>query len=113
MVQLYQDADIFLASSRSEEGFGLPFVEALCSGLPAVATAIPSHLSIDMLRDYALFTPEGDPSAMAEGLKKLMRDDTLRIELGRRAMRVTQGRFQGEMVARCMEACFQKWLGHE
>ncbi len=113
MARLYGEADIFLAPSRSAEGFGLPFAEALCAGLPAVASAIPSHLSFDERKDYALFTPEGDPDAMAEALERLMTDEPRRRALARRAAAVTRGRFRGERVARRLEACFQKWLGHE
>ena len=110
MVEVYQQADIILAPSRSAEGFGLPFAEALASGLPAVATAIPSHLSFDREADYACFVPEGDSMAMAAGLRQLLEDENRCLALSRRAVEVVQTRFQPDAVACRLEACFQRWL---
>ena len=110
MVEVYQQADIILAPSRSTEGFGLPFVEALASGLPAVATAIPSHLSLDPRHDYACFVPEGDSIAMAAGLRQLLTDDSCCLALSQRAVEVVQNQFQADAVASRLESCFQHWL---
>jgi glycosyltransferase involved in cell wall biosynthesis len=110
MAEVYQQADIFLAPSRSAEGFGLPFVEALATGLPAVATSIPSHLSMDNRTDYACFVPEGDSMAMADGLRQLLEDENRCLALSRRAVEVVQNQFQPDAVACRLEACFQRWL---
>lgn len=110
MASLYQQADIILAPSRSAEGFGLPFVEALATGLPAVATAIPSHLSLDDRADYACFVPEGDPAAMAAGLRRLLEDENYRLSLSRRAVEVVRNRFRSGAVAARLESCFRQWL---
>lgn len=110
MVEVYQQADIILAPSRSAEGFGLPFVEALASGLPAVATAIPSHLSLDRRHDYACFVPEGDSVAMAAGLRQLLEDDSRCLALSRRAVEVVKNRFQADAVAYRLESSFQRLL---
>lgn len=110
MASLYQQADVILAPSRSAEGFGLPFVEALASGLPAVATAIPSHLSLDQRADYACFVPDGNSMAMAAGLRLLLEDENLCRFMSRRAVEVVQHRFQAAAVAARLEFSFQQWL---
>lgn len=110
MAELYRQADIFLAPSRSAEGFGLPFVEALATGLPVVATSIPSYLSIDKRADYACFVPEGNAVAMAVGLRELLTNENLRLRLSLQALEAVRNRFGAEAVAGRLETCFQRWL---
>jgi glycosyltransferase involved in cell wall biosynthesis len=110
LAEEYRRAHIFLAPSRAAEGFGLPFVEALATGLPAVATAIPSHLSFDRKHDYACFVSEGDPVALAAGLRQLLDDGNRCLALSRRAVEVVRNRFQADAVAARLESCFQCWL---
>ncbi|HEX9160816.1 MAG TPA: glycosyltransferase family 4 protein [Thermoanaerobaculia bacterium] len=78
MARLIASCDIVLGSSRHQEGFGLPPAEGMASGLAAVLSAIPSFLSFDGARDYALFAPEEDANAMGEALARLVTDNPLR-----------------------------------
>lgn len=110
MAKLYRQADVLLAPSRPPEGFGLPFAEALASGLPAVATRISSYLSFDPTPDYAYFVPEGDSSALAEGLQRVLEDDALRRRLARRGMQVVRRQFSPAAVAERIETSLIRWL---
>jgi glycosyltransferase involved in cell wall biosynthesis len=113
MASIYREADIFLASSRWAEGFGLPFAEALASGLPAVASSIPSYMSFDPKMDYACFVPEGDSAAMASAARNLILDAGLRNRLGRRGPEVIQKNFDAQKVAIRLESFFRKLLADE
>jgi glycosyltransferase involved in cell wall biosynthesis len=113
MARLYREADLFLASSRWAEGFGLPFAEALSSGLPAVASSIPSYMGFDPKVDYACFVPEGDSAAMATAARNLLSDAGLRTRLGRRGPEVIQKNFNAEKVAERLESYFRKLLNDE
>src|SRR5262249_19725877 len=42
----YRDSDAFIGPSRPEEGFGLPVLEALASGLPCLLSDTPTHREI-------------------------------------------------------------------
>jgi len=110
MAGLYREADLFLASSRWAEGFGLPFAEALSSGLPAVASAIPSYMSFDAKPDYACFVPEGDSAAMAGAARNLILNPGLRHRLAMRGPEVIRKNFNAEKVADHLESFFRELL---
>lgn len=112
MAEVYREADIFLAPSGIAEGFGLPFAEAIASGLPAVATRITSFLSLGQPHDYAYFVPVGDAKAMAQGLRRLLLDRKLCRHLSRRGTQVVQERFSGATVAKKMEVYFRRVLNN-
>ena len=68
---LYREAHLFVFPSRDE---GMPNVvlEAMASGLPVLATAIPG--STDLVRDglNGRIVPPEDPEALADALKDLL-----------------------------------------
>jgi len=62
--------DLLLLSSRPEEGFGLPLLEAMAAGIPAVASRIPS---IEYLTAGAVALVEpGDATGFAAAAEALL-----------------------------------------
>jgi len=57
------------------EGFGLPIVEALAQGLPAIASDIPVHREVG--GDLATYIPPGDPAHLAELLRSIENGSTV------------------------------------
>ncbi len=78
MVQLYRDSDVFISSSLEGEGFGLPAIEALASGVPSILTEISSYRNFYEDRDYAWFVPVHSPTRIAEGVLAYLEDQALR-----------------------------------
>jgi glycosyltransferase involved in cell wall biosynthesis len=78
--RLYSHAE-FLVFPSMYEGFGLPLVEAMACGCPAVCSDIPA------LRETggaaALYRDAGSPPALAEGMRAVMSDAALRDRLVR------------------------------
>jgi glycosyltransferase involved in cell wall biosynthesis len=105
MAALYASSDVFLGPSRGEEGFGLPAAEAMAGGVPVLLSAIPSFLSWDDRRDYAIFTPEGDGKAMGDALARLLGDGSLRERLAARGREVVE-QFRPEATGKRLEAWF-------
>ena len=98
----YRASDLFIGPSRPAEGFGLPVLEALASGLPCLLSDTPGHREI--AGDAAWYFADGDPDAMAESLPLLGANggwDRAR-QLGPAAAR----RFDSSRVAERLEATF-------
>jgi glycosyltransferase involved in cell wall biosynthesis len=82
VVRLYNQVSLAVVPSLYE-GFSLPAIEAMACGTPLLATtggALPEVVGTD--GTTGLLVPPGDPSALADGLLRLLDDDRLRARLG-------------------------------
>jgi glycosyltransferase involved in cell wall biosynthesis len=77
LARLYRGADVFVYPSRFE-GFGIPIVETMASGVPVVAS---SHPSMDeACGDAAVRADPESPEALAAGIERALveRDELVR-----------------------------------
>ncbi len=81
---LYNAADLLVFPSFYE-GFGLPPLEAMACGLPAVVSDIPVFREI--LRDAALFANPYEPLELAKGIHEAVTDKKLRNNLVEKGLR--------------------------
>jgi glycosyltransferase involved in cell wall biosynthesis len=91
MAELYRNSDIFISSSLEGEGFGLPAMEALASGVPSILTEISSYKNFDARRDFAYFVPTHRPDRIAEGVLALKEDRGMRERFRDRGISVAKG----------------------
>jgi phosphatidylinositol alpha-mannosyltransferase len=76
---LLRDAWVFALPSAAE-GASNALLEAMASGVPAVATELPG--TSEVAGGAALLVPPGDSDALAEALERLLGDEDLRATLG-------------------------------
>ena len=88
LAALYKSASV-LAFPSLYEGFGLPLLEAMSHGVPAVigtAGALP-----ELAAGASISVNPEDSSAIAEGLERLLADEALRKNLGAEGIRRAAG----------------------
>lgn len=100
--ELLADLDVYVMASTEPEPFGLGLVEALASGVPAVATDAggPIEILAPLPAACARRVPMGDPPALAEAVLALLPSSTdAAVRAARRPLRRAEpGRF-GELFA--------------
>ena len=80
---MYRLAGVFVFPSLYE-GFGLPPLEAMASGTPVVTSNVSSLPEV--AADAAILVDPYDPSAIADGIERVLGDEGLRADLRRRGL---------------------------
>jgi glycosyltransferase involved in cell wall biosynthesis len=69
--RILRSCDVYLSNSTEREGFGLPAMESMASGLVDILSDISCYRSFCRDRDFCLFVPEGDAKATADTIEKI------------------------------------------
>ncbi len=75
--ELYRSADVFVLPSLSE-GFPRVIFEAMAHGVPVVATAVSGIPDLVHHEHSGLLVPVRNPKALAEAIRRLIQDESLR-----------------------------------
>lgn len=102
---LYQGAAM-LAFPSLYEGFGMPLLEAMASGLPVVASDTSSHREV--LGEGALFVSPREPDSLARAVKELLLDQERRRAMALAGMERSAG-FTWEACARSMRKAYESF----
>jgi glycosyltransferase involved in cell wall biosynthesis len=78
LARLYQAASVFLFPSL-EEGFGIPLLEAMASGVPVVTSNVSSMPEVG--GEAAVYVNPHDPADIAQKVVRTVEDATLRAGL--------------------------------
>jgi glycosyltransferase involved in cell wall biosynthesis len=106
---LYTEAELFAFPSLYE-GFGTPLVEAMCFGLPIVASRIPS--TEEVAAEAAIYYDQPqDHDALAAKMIEVLSNPELKHELGRRG-KLRAGKFSWENLARMHIDAYQNCLNN-
>jgi glycosyltransferase involved in cell wall biosynthesis len=73
--------DIFVQSSRWE-AMSVVVLEAMAAGKPHVVTSVGENPHVVLHEKTGLIVPPGDPRKLAQELRRLLRDPSLRAKLG-------------------------------
>lgn len=104
MPRLMNGAQV-LAYPSLYEGFGLPVLEAMACGTPVLASDIP--VMEEVAGDAALLVDPYRVDAIADGLFRLLKDDTLRKQLVEKGFRRVRS-FSWEENARQTLECYEQ-----
>lgn len=104
--RLYRGCDLLLAPSWEPEGFGLPVLEAMASGVPVVASDVSCYR--DFAGDAACLVDARDPGAFAAAAARLLTDHRAWSDR-RRAGVDAAGRFGDEPCAAALEQAL-RWV---
>lgn len=89
----YARATVFALPSTGE-GFGLVFLEAMAFGKAIVAAASGGTTDLVEHEVNGLLVPPHDPQRLADAIARLLRDDSLRLELGRQGAEIVREKYQ-------------------
>lgn len=102
-----EKASMFLLTSYSE-GVSNALIEALATGLPVIATDVPSGGTVELMTDgvNGLIIPAGDQKALEAAMDRLLADPAYAQQLGREAAKI-QERLAPERVNRLWREYFE------
>jgi glycosyltransferase involved in cell wall biosynthesis len=104
--RLLAAADLFVLPSRFES-LGLALIEAVCSGLPVVATAVGEIPNLGLEVGGALVVPPEQAEALAEALESLVRDGAQRTQRTAAALALAE-RFDVRRSVREVESVYDE-----
>jgi glycosyltransferase involved in cell wall biosynthesis len=101
-------AQVF-AMSSSHEGLPMALMESMAMGLPVVSFDCPSGpKQLTRNGEDGLLIPPGDANSMAAALRRLISDDPLRAELGRKAAISVRERYSLKAVLQIWDELFDR-----
>ncbi len=89
--RIYASADIFCSPATGGESFGIVLLEAMATGVPVIASAIPGFSHVVHAGREGLLVPPGEPAAWAQAITGLLGDPAQRRSMSRHGIATAQG----------------------
>ena len=107
--RLLPAGEIFVQSSLWE-AMSIVVLEAMASGKAMVVTSVGENTRVVIPEESALVVPPADPAALAEALRRLLRDPAMRVRLGKEAQSRYERYFTVGHMTRSYEALYKRLL---
>ena len=101
--RFYKTADIFCAPATSWESFGIVLLEAMAVGKPVVASQIDGYAGVVTHGVDGLLVPPKDKEMLAQALVSLIKDKSLRQQMGAKGRLEAQGYGWGNIARRVLD----------
>lgn len=98
MPAIYEKADIACLPSYYGEGVPRCLIEAAACGLPIVTTDMPGCREVVKHGENGLLVPPKDHIELAGAIHKLIENQKMRLEMGRRGRSFAENEFSAEIV---------------
>lgn len=109
------DCDVFiLPSVENSEAFGIVQMEAMVYGKPVINTSLPTgvpYVSLDGVSGITV--PPKDEKALGEAIEKLVHDDILREQYGKKAYELVREKYAMEKVISRIEDIYTELIKGE
>lgn len=103
----YQKSDIFvLPSINSNEAFGLVLLEAMSSGVPVIASALPGVRAVFSNGVEGLLVQPNNASGLKEKIAKLVSDELLRKKMGAAGRKLVLEKYSWKKVGESLEKIY-------
>jgi glycosyltransferase involved in cell wall biosynthesis len=99
--------DIFVQSSLWE-AMSVVVLEAMAAGKPMAVTTVGENPHVVLNEKTGLTVPPGDPRALADALRRLLRDELLRENLGSAARHRYEQHFTNQHMVRAHESLYSE-----
>ena len=107
---LYEEASVFCLPSFSE-GVPVVLMEAMAMRVPVITTTITGIPELIEDGRSGMLVPPGRPDRLADALRRLLADESLRRELGSSGREKVMEEFDAEVSAAQLHALFVEQLG--
>lgn len=108
--ELYRRAAVLVNPSLSE-AFGMSLIEALVVGTPVVATRVGGMPNIISDGETGVLVSPDNPTALANGIIRLLKDDSLRMQMGVRGRTLVAEQFSWDAVTDSLLAAYRTIVG--
>jgi phosphatidylinositol alpha-mannosyltransferase len=103
-------AKLLVAPAIGNESFGMVITRALACATPVVASDIPGYREV-VTPEVGVLAPPGDADALAETIAAVLADEPARVEKGRAARELAASTYAWPLLARRLQACYERLLG--
>lgn len=110
LVRLYNRAELVVSPSLYE-GFGLPAAEAMACGRAVIATTAPAFPEVIYHEETGWLVPPADAPALADAIRMLLANPSLRRQLGENGREVIRERFDWRRAAQETLAVYEEVCG--
>lgn len=86
---LFKRADVYCAPGLGGESFGIVLVEAMAAGTPVVCSDLPGFKAV--AAGAAVLVTPGNAGLLADGLKRVLDDESLATKMGKSGTRTASG----------------------
>jgi glycosyltransferase involved in cell wall biosynthesis len=97
----YRAADLYVISSINE-GLSNTMIEALASGLPVISTRVSGSSVLVESEAAGLVVDVGNVEKLADAMKSLLKDESIRMRLGKNARLKFESRFSSKTLSKRM-----------
>jgi len=105
-IDCFYKSDVFILPSL-HEGFPLTLLEAWAAKLPVIITNVGGISKICKNKENALIVPPKNSEAIAEALKTLLENKTLREKIGKNGRKEVERKYNWESIAKQIDDIYQ------